>query len=1598
MAGAFDAKVDISTAEASAALAALRKEVTGLGKDLAGLNTIIKNSNGDLKTIAAAFTQLVAAQRAATSAAKEMAQADIAAARAAGIRNVADAKVEETLARRTNQEAQAARASAQTGLATARTAESETRRTIAMDRSTAAAQRAAQSQSQLHDSMSNSRYLMYDVGATYGVLAAGLMAIPAATAAVAVSYQKDFAQVQRVTDGLDQTGLKNLKENLKAMGTEMPIGFDEISRIAQLGAQMGVANEELAAFTETTAKFVAVTGISADTGATLFGRMETSFTADVQKFPDFFERLGSSIARVGADTVATDPEIAAMLAQIGPLGAAAGMSAANVTGLAAALASVRVQPELARGTLTRVFGQLNRDVAEGAPQMEAFGKLMGMTADQAGKLWQTDSSTFFNNLIKGLHDTQQKNGELTTTFDQLGITASRDVSALTKLAVGYDTLQLSMDSANKGFTDGTALNEMSKVTFETISAKLMEMANSWKNFADTIATSGPALQVVGVFVDTLKNIAIGLDSLVKKAPVVGLIINALMGFAAVTALFLGFKAAQAFVTAGMIGFQQAASRGMAGGLNLSTTLRTLAQTMLVAKGATDAQSRALLEQVGVLRGLMIASATTSEQLRSGAAGSFGVLATSTGRATGGIGGFRSALVGLTGGPIGLAVAALALLTGGLINAGVEADAAGKAIAAGLKQGADAGLRAVAEQLANRKVTMFDGALGFSDIDKNVTQIAERSGVAFDKVVAAIGKGEDGMKSFKAELEKVAKANGFKDLNDALANPTPGSKAADLQFLNKVVTEYSAKTKDAAKTTTATSDALKTLGVPAEDAAGAMDDATTSVDKMTKALKELNDTAFGTINAQSDLQDALVKIGQGLHAGNSFNPNNDSGRTNIKNVQDALTKARDYYKNLMDTQQITAQQAAQGYTNFTEKLMGDIRTKFGANTAYIDQMAQQTTVLFQSAIGGKPVSVPVTTVPGQVQAAAVKANATLQDFILAQGIPTIPVNAKTDAAQSETLKLVGWLATVTKLPYKVVLDALTNPASEKSKEIYALLQSITDHTYTAPVDADTSAAITNIQNFSAYARKELANLQYAMQGLGPGGVGLDASADKIKAAKSKYASIIIPAQTTAPTQVRAQPQAIPDLPPDLAPQLDNVANGYKNAADAADKAGKKAKESAKDIASGIEDSVRAAEDYGNRLKTALMSAYNQQYALTTATDEYHSALNAITKKRQDEIKQVEDLRDKIRQLNDERDKELITANKAKIEQNISIKYGEVDRAADYGNQAKTALDNAAAKQKEIDASSKEAKTIQDGIGLLTGYSDAAIANRAALRGLETKMIDMVAAYATLGHSSEEVRAYAQALTGQYKIDVGQLGFNMAAVDNLQGSFQRYIDTINRVPQVVPTQVDANTDAAQQQFDDLNGALDRVEVPRTATVTVDLDTSAATAKMRSLEAQIKGGTDGIGGDVSLTAFRPGSLAGGYTGGAVSDIMGMYSGGMVPGTPPSDRRADNKLAQVDGKGLIKIRSREFIQPQEAVDYYGVDMMEAIRTMSLPKFNMGGSPSGTRSGGGAASQAVVDLGAATLAALADMRQEIKLFTDNRLIAESANAGNKQLAAEGHH
>lgn len=1499
-------------------------------------------------------------------------------------------------ARATTEAERLAAATQRTAAATAQRAAAEARAEGATLRLAQAQERARNSNLALNDSLSNSRYLLFDVGATYTALSIALLAIPAATARVAASYEKDFAQVIRTT-GITGAAANQLSEELKQMATQIPLSFGELAGISAIAGQLGIGKKEISEFTETVAKFGAASNVGINDAATAFGRLENSFNPD-KNIPDFFNKVGSAVAYVGVRSAATETEIIAVTNQISAAGAQFGFTADQIVGLSGALASVRIRPELARGAFQRIMLSLSRAADEGGESFNKFGKYTGLAGDAAVNLFKNDPSTFFNKYINGIKATIDSGKSVSSVLDDIGAKNVFDKQFILGLANGQKVYNQALEDSSKAFKEGSFLNESTDGIFSTFSATIERLGNAFANLGASMG-AGP-LKYLTPLADDVLNFTSAAGRLIEQVPGLKLVVGGFMALAAVTGVLLGVKAAQAFVLAGLVGLQQVMGKtSLAGALTLRGGMMEVAKTMLMAKGASAQLATQLLAGRSSMNAFTFATTQTTASLhRFATAGTLAGYAAgqAAAGATRGSAAMRvfSGALSIVGGPIGAVILGLGALGLAFISSAEESKQAGEEIAKAMGKGSDAALVAATDAIGNLKVSAADGAIALGSLDKKLVEVAREAGVPFERLAAAALKGADAGKEVNKVLDDVAVSKGYANAAAVMDDLSPKglALAAQLGFLREKVKGVGNDSITAAKNAKDLAKGAEAVGASAEGAAPSAENLDVSLDGVGDSAEsaatkfgKLVSALFGFVDAEAATQEAMSQLGAGLQESTDFGTGTDGGRANIANFRDTLRAAAQEQAQLAESGQQTFSEASANYTAFIDGLLQELAAK-GVNVAQVQELANQAKGIFGStfASGEQPAITP--TVDGS-QVAQEAANATnlLQNFFTANR-PSFSPGMDTGEAQSKAYALANELVTITGWPYEVVVDALTNPATQKGQELAALLTSITNNTYVAPVGADTSAAITNVRNFANFASSQLAAIQSSFNAVAASsptlakyGMGAFKGVTGVKAP----AGIARPA--SAPAQVAAPKQVAPKI---ATPNFGALDNGYKNAAKAAKGAGDAGKQAGKDMANGIDEATDAANDYASRLKTALTSAFDKQYGMKKAADEYNKALNAITKKREDELAQLDDLIAKQKELNNSRDEDLVAARKAGTEKAISQKYGETDRAMDYAQQEEEALLAAAAKQKDIDANNKTANSLRAGIDDFTSNSDAAIENREALRNLESKMLDMVSAYAATGASQEQVRAYAQRLTGQFKTDVGQVHNNRLELDYLIGDMWRYIGAVNAVPQHKPVRVSADTGAASNALGDFSRGADWATRDRDIRVGWKM-----TSYTRELPGQVYQGQQvwGVfnedGSSTGKKFFNRGGLVEGYA-----------SGGLIPGKSPSDPRVDNLMASVDGKGMVKVRSGEFIVQQPAVDYWGLDFFKNLNNMKMPAFNGGGSVGGGYGGGsGSSNPLLVELTAENLQAIMRLAdRDINLFAGVEKLASSVNEGQKILASKG--
>ena len=429
--------------------------------------------------------------------------------------------------------------------------------------------------------MAGARYALYDISrrsAVFGTAIAGAFGLAAAEA---IKFQSAFTSVERTTQLSLNSNLpevrgqaEELRKALVDMSLEIPVAFEDITKAATLGAQLGIAADAVDGFSETVIKFATITGISVDEVGLSFGRLAQLLDVPVSQF----ENLSSAITFTGINSVATDREILRMSESIGAAGYMAGLSADEVVGFSSALASLKIRPEEARGVFTRLFRTFDIEASLASERMDDFASMMGKTTEEAISLYRNDPTDFFKQFLYGANAT----GELNVAMKELGIVNTRELNVITRLAGNMGVLEQALSDSREQYLLGTYSGEAFAQVVDDISSRIQIMQNSIAALGAVVGE--PLSEIVGFFADITASIAQFLTNMgpVGKGIILlfgGLLAGAALFFAALTGGIAGLLALK-------FAFKSLAADGMKASISIGTFTGLLRSMTPAAAGAT----------------------------------------------------------------------------------------------------------------------------------------------------------------------------------------------------------------------------------------------------------------------------------------------------------------------------------------------------------------------------------------------------------------------------------------------------------------------------------------------------------------------------------------------------------------------------------------------------------------------------------------------------------------------------------------------------------------------------------------------------------------------------------------------------------------------------------------------------------------------------------------------------------------------------------------------------------------------------------------------------------------------------------------------------
>lgn len=464
---------------------------------------------------------------------------------------------------------------------------------------TTATQQFDKSTKQSTQNLSTQRYALYDVASSYGAVSAALLGVSTLAIKTGADFESAFTSVQRTIEtSATASQIDGIRDSLVDMSTRIPRSFEEITQVATLGNQLGIAAQDLEGFTETVIRASTAFGVSIEETALAFGRIGDLLNVA----PEQYEALGSSIALVGVNSVATEAQILSLMREISATAGGAGFAANEVVGLSGALASLGVAPERARGSLDTYFATLNRAVANGGDELANFAQVVGVTASELEDMVRTgQGEDIFRGFLEGLADLD--NVDTTRALDALNLAQLRVSNTFQRLSQNLDRYDASQTDAAKGWTEQAELARQFDMIVDDLSSQFIILVNAVNALVDEL-TGGLVPGIAGVlggltdFVNMLRDIASNdaVQAMVEFALVIGTVVGVLAALRAGAALATAstIALAQAQAAAGGTGFLRSIGLMISAMFGYTRVTEGAIVTTWTLRGAMLALGRALV--------------------------------------------------------------------------------------------------------------------------------------------------------------------------------------------------------------------------------------------------------------------------------------------------------------------------------------------------------------------------------------------------------------------------------------------------------------------------------------------------------------------------------------------------------------------------------------------------------------------------------------------------------------------------------------------------------------------------------------------------------------------------------------------------------------------------------------------------------------------------------------------------------------------------------------------------------------------------------------------------------------------------------------------
>ena len=349
---------------------------------------------------------------------------------------------------------------------------------------------------------------MTEAGQALLPLTAAIGAVGVASLSASIKFESSFAGVKKTVDATTEE-LAKLAESARQASLVKPVDVNDINQIMELGGQLGIATDQLEKFASVIGDLDVATNMdieSASTNLAQFMNICGTATEDI-------DRLGSTLVGLGNNSATTESAIMDMAMRIAGSGSQIGMTESQILGLSASLSSVGIAAESGGTAISTVMSQIDKDVAKGGDNLQAWADVAGMSAQEFASAWENDAAGALVTLIGGMQEAVESGGNINLVLDSLGITALRQTDTLKRLTSASELMASTINIANVAWDENVALTNEATQRYQTTESRLGMLKNQVNDIGISLG-NGLKTALLAVM-DVLKPVLNGVQGLAR---------------------------------------------------------------------------------------------------------------------------------------------------------------------------------------------------------------------------------------------------------------------------------------------------------------------------------------------------------------------------------------------------------------------------------------------------------------------------------------------------------------------------------------------------------------------------------------------------------------------------------------------------------------------------------------------------------------------------------------------------------------------------------------------------------------------------------------------------------------------------------------------------------------------------------------------------------------------------------------------------------------------------------------------------------------------------------------------------------------------------